>query len=262
MSNPPPSDPTPPFEPPQPYGSPKPGISTGQYPPTENVTPSSDPAPEHPTYQPGYAALPQPPYGPDDPPTKQFPAQPGHGHPGYGPPPPRISNIPLVAVVVAVGLLLCGGAATATVLIGRNVTERAKEAVEPITKPPPVPTKAPDRPARPTLPTDLPTFPDLPNLPGTGNKITVAYEVTGDGPAEIVYAEKLGEKPKRLRNVKLPWKLTTTMDSVAVVSVTAARAGVEAGTIKCRVRIDGKMASESSRDGSIAAVSCTKVVFN
>ena len=160
----------------------------------------------------------------------------GYGHagrpPGYGGRPATASRRvrrrgathPLIAVILAVTVLLCGGAVTAGVLVVNNVTDRAKEAIEPITNPtlPTVPDRA-DRPARPSpdLPTDLPTdLPNLPDLPGnSGKKITVVYEVTGDGPAEIVYTEKLGESPKRVSNAKLPWKVTTTMEGAALVSV-------------------------------------------
>ena len=245
------------------------------------------PAPPTPTFQPGYASLPKPPPEPQYPPTSQFPAQPGYAHspysqqeysqqgygqpgippsgypaPGYDTAPPRRSNVPIVAVIVAVAVLLCGGTVTAAVLIAHNVADRAKEAIKPITHPV-VPTEAPNFPG---VPTALPTFPtDLPNLPGlpnSGQKITVAYEVTGDGPAEILYTTKLGETPKRVQHAKLPWRLTTTMDGAALISVSAIREGEDDGTIKCRASVDGDQAAQASRDGAFATVSCTKFVFN
>jgi hypothetical protein len=167
-----------------------------------------------------------------------------------------------VAVIVAVALLLCGGAATAAVLIARNAANSAKEAIKPITHPV-VPTEVPTFPG---VPTELPTLPtDLPNLPGlpnSGKKITVAYEVTGDGPAEILYTTKLGEKPIRVQHAKLPWRFTTTMDGAALISVSAVREGPDDGTIKCRASIDGDQAAQASRDGAFAVVSCTKFVLN
>jgi hypothetical protein len=180
--------------------------------------------------------------------------------PGYPPagPPPRRSNAPLVALILAVTVLLCGGAVTAGVLIVNNVTDRAKEAIEPIANPtvPPVPTEIPD------LPTDLPGLPtDLPNLPGSGKTIDVVYEVTGDGPVEIVYTEKLGESPKRVTEAKLPWKLKTSMKGAALVSVTAVRSGLDSGSISCRATVDGKEVAQSTREGTFATASCIKMVL-
>ena len=248
------------------------------------------PPPAQPTFKPGYASLPSRPSAPDPyAPTSQFPAQSGYvppgyeppdygqpgyappgygpppgyeGQPGYGPPAPRKSNVPLVAVIVAVAVLLCGGAVTAGTLVVSNVADRAKEAVKPITDPtlPPIPTEAPDLPG---LPTDLPTLPtDLPNLPGgTGKKITVRYEVTGDGPAEILYTKKLGETPHRVNNAKLPWKITTKMEGTAFVSVTAVRSGADSGSISCRATVDGEEVAQRTREGGYATVSCNKLII-
>lgn len=257
-----------------------------------SVEPYRPPAPHQPlapVYQPGQAPLPQPPEQ-SYPPTSQFPAQPGYGPgypppgydsrpppdyhagpqagyspgqpppgypaPGYDPRPPRKSSIPIVAVIIAVALLLCGGGATATVLIARAVTDKAKEVVKPIT-PPAIPTQAPDIPDIPNLPTDLPNLPG-----GAGRPITVTYEVTGDGPAEIIYTGPLGQGPKRVSNADLPWRLTTTIEGAAFVSVTAARLDGDNGSISCHTTIDDDSASQSTRQGGFAAVSCGKFVYN
>ena len=185
--------------------------------------------------------------------------------PGYDP--PKRSNAPLIALILAVTVLLCGGTVTAGALIVDNVADRAKKAIEPITDPtlpttvPQLPTEVPDLPGLPTgVPTDLP---DLPDLPGnSGKKITVVYEVTGDGPAEIVYTEKLGDSPRRVGNAKLPWKITTTMEGSAFVSVTAIRMGVDAGTISCRATVDGEEVAQRTSEGAIATASCSKVIIN
>ena len=190
-----------------------------------------------------------PAYGPPDYQQPEY-QQPGYPSPGDGSP-PRRSSIPLVTVIAAVAVLLCGGAATASILIAHNVATRAKEAVKPITHPV-LPTKVP------TLPTDLP---DIPGLPGSGTKITVSYEVTGDGPAEILYTTTLGEKPKRVPDAKLPWRLTTTVEGVPLVSISAVRTSPQDGTIQCRARVDGKEVAQSNHTGAFAAVSCTKLVF-
>ena len=167
--------------------------------------------------------------------------------------------MPLIAVIVAVTLLLCGGAVTAGVLVVRNVTDRAKEAIEPIVDPtlPALPT------GLPTVPTDLPELPtNLPDLPDSAKKITVVYEVTGDGPAEIVYTENLGETPKRVSNAKLPWKVTTTMQGAALVSVVAIRSATDNGEISCRATVDGQQVAQRTREGSFATASCTKMILN
>ena len=277
----------------QPPRPPQPGQPSVPYP--------TQPLPG-PTFQPGYASLPPPAEPEAYPPTSQFPpatdygppaagygpppptgygpppGQPyGPGQPGPPPPPPRRSNAPLIALILAVTVLLCGGAVTAGVLVVNNVADRAKEAVEPITDPtlpglptdlptevPDLPTEIPDLPTGiPDLPTDLPSLPtDIPGLPGTGRTISVVYEVTGDGPAEIVYTEKLGESPKRVTNAKLPWKLETSMEGATLVSVTAVRSAADPGSISCRATVDGEEVAQRTQEGSFATASCLKMVLN
>ncbi len=308
MTNPPPSDPLQPFNPSQPYGTPGPDdaaavsgqpwsapsgdpLADGPVQPPRPPQPGrpSVPYPTQPlpggppAYQPGYASLPPP--GQEQeayPPTSQFPAEPGYGpppppygpgQPGPPPPPPRRSNAPLIAVILAVSVLLCGGAVTAGVLVVNEVTDRAKEAVEPIIDPtvPALPTEIPDLPTDvpdlptdlPGLPTDLPSLPTaIPGLPGSGKKIKVEYEVTGDGPAQIVWTEKLGESPKRVGDVKLPWKLKTTMEGATLVSVTAVRSAADQGSISCRATVDGEEVAQRTSEGPFATASCLKMVLN
>ena len=94
---------------------------------------------------PGYAAAPPGPGGPPPP---------GYGQPGYGPPPrpPKKSNAPLIAVILAVAVLLCGGAATAGVLVVNNVKDGRRKPSS----------RSPTRPCRrcpPTLPSCPPRSP-------------------------------------------------------------------------------------------------------
>jgi hypothetical protein len=243
--------------------------------------PSPQP-PSVPVYPLGYASLPQPASGPL-PPTSQFPqqpfaapqpygqapgyatAQPGYGQPqpGYGsmPPAPRKSNTPLVAVILAVVLLLCGGAVSAGILVVNNIKERTAEAIKPITDPT-FPTEIPEMPELPTDLPDLPTgLPKLPEPDAKAKKITVVYEVTGDGPASIIYMEKLGDSPKRVDDATLPWRLKTKMQGAAMVSVTAVRAGTDTGTISCRATVDGEQVAQHTREGTFATVSCAKMIF-
>ncbi|BCY05598.1 MmpS family transport accessory protein [Actinoplanes sp. L3-i22] len=217
--------------------------------------PPSEPSPDYPPTSefppvgyapPGYG--PQSPYGPP-------PGPPGYGpppgHPGYGPPPPRRSNVPLIALVLAVTLLLCGGVVTTSVLLIQRATDKAKAAAQQI------PTGLPTG-----VPTALPT--DVPNLPGidSGAKITVKYEVTGDGPATVIYTEKLGGLPKTVNDAKLPWKLSVTMEGLSFASVSALRTSLEDGSITCRATIDGKVVSEHTASGVGATATCNKVTFN
>ncbi|MET0418022.1 MAG: MmpS family transport accessory protein [Actinoplanes sp.] len=199
------------------------------------------------------------------PPTSQF--QPGYGPPPGPPPPapppsrpPRKSNLPIVVVILAVSLLLCGGVATAGVLIYRQATDKAKEIVEPITKPtlPALPSNPVDI---PDLPTTVPTLPGFPGWPDSGKQVKVTYEVRGDGPVDIIYIAKIGEGPKTLSKPKLPWKFTTTMDSAAFVSVTAVRGAGDEGDISCRALVDGKEVVKSSKTGAFASVTCTKALI-
>jgi hypothetical protein len=247
--------------PPPPYGA-APG---SEYPTTTSFaaaagdTPSGygGPYPSGPADYPsaGYRAA-----GPGNPLPPGYGPQ-GYGAPPYGPTRRRRSTIPLIALILAVGVLLCGGAVTAGVMVVGAVTDRAKEAVKPITEPtlPQTPTEAPDLPG---LPTELPTLPtDLPAFPGaSGRTITVTYEVTGDGPVQIAYVHKPGE-PKRIADAKLPWRGTTTLDSPAFLMVTAIREDAGSGSISCRVNVDGEEVAQSTHDGGFATVACSKWVL-
>ncbi|MGX6602798.1 MmpS family transport accessory protein [Micromonosporaceae bacterium Da 78-11] len=255
--------------PPPGYGPPGPAAPVYGQPGHEQPGQGGYPPPDYqgqPAYQaqqgyPGQAGYPGQP---------GFQTQPGYpGQPGYptqpgqpGPPgrAPRKSNMPLIAVIVAVVLLLCGGVATVGVLIARKATEKAKEAVSQIpTSLPDLPTAVPDLPGLPTdLPTDLPTAPD-----GEGKQISVTYEITGEGPVDIVYLEKLGGLPKQLSNVTLPWTVTASMSTPALVSVSARRSidGPE-GEVACRTLVDGQEVVTNAGSGVNASTSCNWFVLN
>ncbi|MEU4239430.1 MmpS family transport accessory protein [Actinoplanes sp. NPDC026619] len=236
-------------------------------------TPSGDPLSaqpyQPPSYSPGQAPIPPP---PDYPPTSQFPAvnyappgqapdygapaagysypppPAGYGYPPQQPPPPRRSNAPIIAVILAVTLLLCGGIATAGVLIARSVKDKADETVNSL------PTSLPEVPA---LPTDVPT-----DGAGSGREITVTYEVTGDGPVSIVYIEKIGASPTRLEDVQLPWKFTAKAKIPALLSVVAVRIATSEGTVSCRALVDGKEVKQNeSASSNFATTSCVQLVL-
>nr|WP_296075514.1 MmpS family transport accessory protein [uncultured Actinoplanes sp.] len=235
-----------------------PGGVGPEYPPTTEFP--TTPWPEGPVNYapPGYA----PDYGMPDHSASGYRA-PGHGGldhsghgPGYPPPPyqsagypvpdyqpqpqpaPRKSSAPIVAVIVAVTLLLCGGVVTAGILIVRNVADRAKESVAPINN---LPTAVPELPG---VPTDLPT--------ADGHTVKVTYEVTGDGPAQILYLTKLGDRPTVLDSVKLPWRFSTEVETPVLLSVSATRVDPSEGTITCRALVDGKeVKKNTSASGNI-----------
>lgn len=264
---PPPAD----YNPPQAYSPGPAGVPSPDYPPTSQFPPVGGGQPVNyappgytPDYGHGHPAAGQPAagqpaggyppggyppagYPPQGYPPPGYPPQ-GYPPPGYGqppPPPPRKSNVPIIAVILAVTLLLCGGIATAGVLIARNVTDKAKEAVGSL------PTAAPELPGLPSgLPTEVPG--------GNGRTVTVTYEVTGDGPARIVYLEKLGEAPALADDVKLPWKFTAQVQVPTLLSVIATRVDTSDGAVTCRALVDGQEVKKStSSQGGFATASCT-----
>ena len=232
----------------------------GQYPP-----PPAYPQPGH--QQPGYQ---QP--GHQQPGYQQagYGPPPNYGQPAYGPPPPapKRSNVPLVAVLVAVVLLLCAGGVTSAVLLVNNAKNKAEETIESL---PDLPTELPNLPTDvPTeLPTDLPTelptgLPTgLPNVPDLdpNQEIEVEYEVTGDGPVEIVYVDKLGGETQRVRNASLPWRKTLTMKGSALVSVIAVRGATSEGSLSCSAKVDGEEVAQKTSEGTFITAACTKLVF-
>ncbi|BCJ52320.1 hypothetical protein Asp14428_37950 [Actinoplanes sp. NBRC 14428] len=125
---------------------------------------------------------------------------------------------------------------------------------------PELPTELPtELPELPTLPTGLPT--GIPDLPGKGEEISVEYEVTGDGPVEIVYMGELGKDPQRVRNVSLPWRKKVTLHGSALVSVVAVRGSTSEGTISCSAKVDGDEVAQKTSTGSFITATCTKVIF-
>ncbi|GAA4597412.1 hypothetical protein BJY16_002346 [Actinoplanes octamycinicus] len=228
-----------------------------EYPPTSAFPPVGYP-PQDP-----YQQAPPPGYPPRDayqqgpppgyPPQSPFPQAPPPGYPGAYPPAPapRRSNTPLIALILAVGLLLCGGVVTTSVLLVQRAADKAKEAAAKI--PDALPTVVPT-----TLPSDVPAVPGLTD----GKPVTVKYEVTGSGPATILYAEKLGDLPKTIKQTKLPWKMTLSMEGAAFASVTGIRESLEDGSISCKVTVDGATVAEQTKSGPAATATCNKLIFN
>jgi hypothetical protein len=257
LSYPPPSDPTH-------YGLPEEPMSGQPWSaPTGDAGPPAPPGP--PRFRPGSAPLPQSGSPDGYPPTEQFPPVPGYGAqqvyeqppgppPSYPPPPSKRSKAPLIAVLIAVTLLLCAGGVTAVVLAVNKATDKAKEAINDLPTAPPD-LNVPDVPTQ--LPTDLPNVPGLPDQSAT---VTVEYEVTGDGPAQIFYVEEGGQSPKQLTNQQLPWTKTITVQGVGLISVVAGRLGFSDGDITCSIKVDGKEVASKSGTGNVATTECTKLL--
>jgi hypothetical protein len=228
-----------PIPPPQPQPSQPQPSQPQPYQPPPNQQPPYEPVNYAP---PGYA----PDYGPG----YQYPGPYPYAPP---PPPPRRSNAPLIAVVVAVALLLCGGVATAGVLVVHNVRAKAHDLAKPLTDPT-LPDNGPGLPGG-GFPTDLPDQ--------DGKQVQVTYEVTGDGPVEILYLPKLGASPTRIDDVKLPWRFSATMETPTLISIIAMRTDSDTGTVSCRALVDGKEVKKAtSGDNGYASASCIYFVLD
>ena len=261
----PPRPPTPSFQPG--YAAlPTPDAQTSG--PPEGYPPTSQfaPPPGYPQYD-AQAGYPPPAYQPPGygPPPPDYGQPPGYAAP---PPPPKRSNAPLIAVLLAVVVLLCAGGVTSVVLLVNTATNKAKEQLESLPDVPNLPTDVPGLPTDlPTdFPTDLPTdFPtDLPTgLPDINpdQELKVEYEVTGDGPVEIIYMEQLGGEPQRVRNASLPWRKTITMKGSALVSVVAVRGATSEGSVTCSATVDGKEVAQKTSEGTFITASCSKLVL-
>jgi hypothetical protein len=234
-----------------------PPISDSGYPVIDSGYPGQ-PGAAYAPGQPGYPAAPPGPGYPPGPGMGPYPPGPGFNpvQPGIAPP-PRRSNVPIVAVIVAVALLLCGGTAVAGVLVVRSITDRAKDVVSNLPKPPD------EFPQVPDLPTDLPNLPGLPT-DGTydsGKTVTVVYEVTGDGPVDITYVAKPNASPTQVTNAKLPWRVEVSMTGVRYVAVIALRHGTDSGTVGCRTTVDGQEVAKREGTGSFALTNCSKFIL-
>jgi hypothetical protein len=194
---------------------------------------------------------------PNQPNQHNQPTQPVHGHlvptqstvpvsyPAYPEgPPPRRSNGPLLAVVVALAVLLIGGAGVAGVLLVNRGEDGGDR-----TAGNPTPAPSVDEP-RPTT-----------AAPTRGDGRVVVYEVTGDGPVSIVYLKENGLTVAQARDADLPWRLELTLEEDAArVTVTAIRGALSDGTIECRVMVDGEEVEKRSGSGTFATVTCTEQI--
>ncbi|MDG4821157.1 MmpS family transport accessory protein [Asanoa sp. WMMD1127] len=202
------------------------------------------------------------PYAPSGP---AAPYNPYNAAPAYDQPVKRKrGNGPIIALVVVLALLFCGGVATAGVLL---VANRANDDDPVVTQPtnPNLPDPDPQGPdTDPVPPTDEPDDPgiptQLPGLPGVAGK-TVVYEVTGSGRADITYVDDLAGQTRELKNEKLPWKRQfTSTEGSLLLTVSATRSNGDNEDLGCRITVDGREAA--AEDGSIIGAFCIGTIFN
>ncbi|MEH1123366.1 MmpS family transport accessory protein [Micromonospora sp. CPCC 206061] len=172
------------------------------------------------------------------------------------PPRPRRSNGPLLAVVIVLAVLLCGGSGVAGVLL----VDQSGQPDDPTTTPSDYAGRPPTE--RPTeRPSERPSGPPSSEPDGGGGR-DVVYEVTGEGPATIVYVKADGLTVVQESDAELPWRLELTLeDTAAVATVTATRGLRSSGTVNCRLTIDGKEVAKKSASGNFATATCTKLVL-
>ncbi|GAA4436954.1 MmpS family transport accessory protein [Phytohabitans houttuyneae] len=201
--------------------------------------------------QPGtHPTQPVPPPPTSSPPTTPYPAY--LGAPAAPPRPPR-SNGPILAVVIALAVLLVGGAVTAGVLLVRSGDDPGTITTDP--------TRDIETPrVEQTEPEPGATGGYGADNPGAGQK--VVYEVTGDGPVSLVFVKDDGRTPERATDTDLPWRKELTLaEGAALVSVTAIRSAGGEGSIECRITIDGEEVAKKSASGTFATATCSKLIF-
>jgi len=189
------------------------------------------------------------------PPTSSPPTAPYTSYLGPPTPPPRRSNGPILAVVIALAVLLVGGAVTAGALLVSRDNDP-----DVITTDPTRDTETP----RPERSTPEPGYSDDSDSgdSGSGDGPEVVYEVTGDGPVSIVFLKEDGATPERATDTDLPWRKELKMsEDAALVTVTAIRAGSDSGTITCRLTIDGEEVAKKTANGTFATATCTKLIL-
>jgi hypothetical protein len=207
------------------------------------------------TYPPPYEQQPgsqptQPVPPSSSPPTAPYPAYLGQPAPA----PRRRSNGPILAVVIALAVLLVGGAVTAGVLLVNSGDDPRNDVIAD-------PTRGPQTPqAEQTTPETDPSEDDY-GSDNSGDGAKVVYEVTGSGSANVIFFKADGITPEQVGEADLPWRKELTLEGdAAFVSVNATRASGD-GALGCRITIDGKEVAKKSANGQYAIVLCSKLVL-
>ena len=101
------------------------------------------------------------------------------------------------------------------------------------------------------------TGPTLPGLPGSGGQ-QIAYEVTGEGTATIVFSDAAGVQ--REDNTTLPWRREfTAPQGMTLATLTATRTGAAGGDLTCRIVVDGQ--EEAENTGGTFSALCFTTLF-
>ncbi|PZF95430.1 hypothetical protein C1I99_18305 [Micromonospora deserti] len=178
--------------------------------------------------------------------------------PPYGPPaPPRGSTTrsTVIGIVVAAATVLVFGFCACLGVAGWLVGAEGRYSGDPYAEEPYYDPYDDDE--EPEV-GGWPTAESTPTLrpaqtPSDGpGKVTVVYEVTGDGPADLEYYDANGDFIQ-VERVKLPWRQRLRMHDDNRVMVLASNSDGEA-TIACRVTVDGARVAEDASDW---AVNCT-----
>ncbi|MCM0676734.1 MmpS family protein, partial [Micromonospora phytophila] len=176
----------------------------------------------------------------------------GYGHPA--PPPVRSANrstllgvIVAGATVVVLGLCACLGIAGFLYSADGPYSDDPY-AGEPYDDPY---TEEPGFPAAPSAEPTPTVRPALTPSAGPG-RVTVVYEVTGRGPADLEYYDANGDFIQ-VERVKLPWRRSMRMHDAERVMVLAGNSDDEA-LISCRITVDGEAVAEDQSDWG---VNCT-----
>ncbi|GAA4688394.1 MmpS family transport accessory protein [Phytohabitans rumicis] len=159
--------------------------------------------------------------------------------------PPNRSNGPLLAIVIALAVLLVGGAGVTGVLLLRNGDGGNQGSG-----------------VTPSADTPVTTRSETSRDDGEGEGKVVVYEVSGDGPVSIVYLKEDGRSLAPAKDTDLPWRLELTLEKDAVaVTVTAIRRAGGDGEVTCRITVDGKEVAKRTAKGTFATASCNKLLL-
>lgn len=88
--------------------------------------------------------------------------------------------------------------------------------------------------------------------------VNVTYEITGDGPTGSAIYTNGDLNTSTDNDIPIPWTKDVEITGfVKFVSLTASNSFDSTGTIKCIIRQDGKVLSESTASGPGAAANCS-----
>ncbi|WP_433344698.1 MmpS family transport accessory protein [Micromonospora sp. CA-111912] len=153
----------------------------------------------------------------------------------------------VIGLVIVLVVGLCGCACLAGILTS---PEDQTSATDPWYGDP----SAPDEDGEPV---EASPYPEPTRSPATrpsngAGRVTVVYEVTGQGPAYLQYYDAAGDLIQT-ENVKLPWRKSFRMVDASRVMVLASNSDDRYG-VDCRITVDGRTVA---RDGSQSWVNCT-----